>query len=199
MIVGQDVGEPVLGSVDRQVSSCAHLVAANMLQLLILLAEPEVRVRRHDPVVLSKVHQLDRSGCLDDRVWQADGVSRRTCDWWRVSHVIMILVSDWSVIIILGSDWSLTSSGDVMSSGLVTTSTLEFAENDECEEDDDQEDDGDGDADQDGGVVGVRGDRQRPGGLAVLVSAGVGSNLNMRHCLALIGQLASNILQEQTI
>ena len=39
-----------------------------MLQLLELLAEPEVAVGRHDPVVLAKVLQLHRPRSLYDRV-----------------------------------------------------------------------------------------------------------------------------------
>ena len=39
-----------------------------MLQLLELLAEPEVAVGGHDPVVLPKVLQLHGPRCLDDRV-----------------------------------------------------------------------------------------------------------------------------------
>ena len=54
--------------VDWKVSCTAGLVATHVLQLLELLAEPEVAVGRHDPVVLPKVLQLHRSRCLDDRV-----------------------------------------------------------------------------------------------------------------------------------
>ena len=61
MIVRENVGESVLGTVDRQVSCSTGLVSPNMFQLLELLAEPEVTVGRHDPVVLSKVLQLDWS------------------------------------------------------------------------------------------------------------------------------------------
>ena len=144
------VDQPVLGSVDRQVSSCAQLVTTHMLELLVLLAEPEVRVRGHDPVVLRKVLQLDGSRGLNDRVREGDAVHRRT------------------------------SSGDMMSCGLVTAATLEFPEDDEGEEDDDKQDDGDGDADQDSRVVGIGGDGLRPGGLGELVSAGVGADLRKR-------------------
>ena len=68
VVVGEDVGEPVLGSVHRQVRGSAQLVPANVLQLLVLLAEPEVAVGRHDPVVLGEVLQFDRSGGLNDGV-----------------------------------------------------------------------------------------------------------------------------------
>ena len=74
MIVRKNVGESVLGSVDRQVSSSTGLIPPNMFQLLELLAEPEVAVRRHDPVVLSKVLQLDWSRRLDDGVRKADKI-----------------------------------------------------------------------------------------------------------------------------
>ena len=60
VVVGQNVGEPVLGPVARQVGGRAGLVPPDMLELLVLLAEPEVAVGRHDAVVLSKVLQLDR-------------------------------------------------------------------------------------------------------------------------------------------
>ena len=43
-----------------------------MFQLLELLAEPEVAVRRHDPVVLGEVLQLDWSGCFNDGVRETD-------------------------------------------------------------------------------------------------------------------------------
>ena len=68
VVVGEDVGEPVLGSVHRQVRGSAQLVPAHVLQLLVLLAEPEVAVGRHDPVVLGEVLQLDRSGGFNDGV-----------------------------------------------------------------------------------------------------------------------------------
>ena len=74
MIVRKNVGEPVLGSVNRQVSGSTRLVSTNMFQLLELLAEPEVAVGRHDPVVLGKVLELDWSGRLDDRVREADKI-----------------------------------------------------------------------------------------------------------------------------
>ena len=72
VIVGEDVGEPVLRSVNRKVSSGAQLVPPNMFQFLVLLAEPEVAVRRHDPVVLGEVLQLDWSGCFNDGVRETD-------------------------------------------------------------------------------------------------------------------------------
>jgi hypothetical protein len=46
-----------------------------MLELLVFLAEPKVRVGGHDPVVLAKVLELDRARGLDDGVGQADGVA----------------------------------------------------------------------------------------------------------------------------
>ena len=62
---------------------------------------------------------------------------------------------------------------------LVAQPALELPQQDEGQEDDDQEDDGDGDADQDGGVVWLRADGLRPGGLTELVLTGVGSDLNI--------------------
>ena len=56
---------------------------------------------------------------------------------------------------------------------------LQLPQQHEGQEDDDQEDDGDGDADQDGGVVWLRADGLRPGGLTELVLTGVGSDLNI--------------------
>ena len=68
VVVWQDVGEPVLGPVARQVGGGARLLPADVLQLLVLLREPEVGVSRHDPVVLGKVLQLDGLRSLDDAV-----------------------------------------------------------------------------------------------------------------------------------
>ena len=62
---------------------------------------------------------------------------------------------------------------------LVTGPALQLPHQHEGQQDDDQEDDGDGDADQDGGVVWLRADGLRPGGLTELVLTGVGSDLNM--------------------
>jgi len=53
VIVGQNVGESVLGSVDGDVCGHAGLVPAHVLQLLVLLGEAEVGVGRHDAVVLT--------------------------------------------------------------------------------------------------------------------------------------------------
>lgn len=60
MVVGQDVREPILRPVTRQVGKGARLVAAHMLQLLELFAEPEIGVGRHQSIVFSKV--LDQNG-----------------------------------------------------------------------------------------------------------------------------------------
>ena len=68
VVVRQDVGEPVLGPVARQVGGRACLLPADVLQLLVLLGEPEVRVGRHDAVVFGKVFELDRLRRLDDAV-----------------------------------------------------------------------------------------------------------------------------------
>ena len=61
VVLRKNVCESVLRPVDRKVCSSTRLVSANMLQLLKLLAEPEVAVCRHDAVVLGKVLQLDWS------------------------------------------------------------------------------------------------------------------------------------------
>lgn len=55
VVVRQDVGEAVLGPVHGQVGRRACLLSPHVLQLLKLLAETEVRVGRHDAVVLAKV------------------------------------------------------------------------------------------------------------------------------------------------
>ena len=75
VVVRQDVGEPVFGPVDRHVRRRARLLAAHVLQLLVLFGEPEVRVGRHDAVVLGKVLQLHRLGRLHHRVGQRDVVT----------------------------------------------------------------------------------------------------------------------------
>ena len=69
--------------------------------------------------------------------------------------------------------------GDVMAGRLVTDTALQLPQQNESKQDDDEEDDGDGDADQDGGVVRLRADGLGPGGLAELVLAGEGSDLNI--------------------
>ena len=71
------------------------------------------------------------------------------------------------------------ATGDVVARRLVTATALQLPQQHEGQQDDDQEDDGDGDADQDGGVVWLRADGLRPGGLTELVLTGVGSDLNI--------------------
>ena len=66
VVVGKDVGEPVLGPVDRQIRGSTRLVTTHVFELLELLAEPEVAVGGHDPVVLRKVLALDGPRGLDD-------------------------------------------------------------------------------------------------------------------------------------
>ena len=61
VVVGQDVGEPVLGSVDRKIRRRAVLVTTHVFQFLVLLAEPEVAVCGHDTVVFGEIFQLDGS------------------------------------------------------------------------------------------------------------------------------------------
>ena len=62
---------PVFGPIDGEVRSGAGLVAAHVLELLELLAEPEVAVRGHDAVVLGKVFALHRPGGFNHRVRKA--------------------------------------------------------------------------------------------------------------------------------
>ena len=75
MVVWQNVGESVLGTVDRHVGCRAWLFASDMLQFLVFLGETEVRVGRHDAVVFSEVFEFDRLGRLDDGVRQGNVVS----------------------------------------------------------------------------------------------------------------------------
>ena len=71
------------------------------------------------------------------------------------------------------------ATGDVVAGRLVTDTALQLPQQHEGQQDDDEEDDGDGDADKDGGVVRLRADGLGPGGLAELVLAGEGSDLNI--------------------
>lgn len=68
VVVGQDVGESVLGSVAGQVGERAGLVPTHVLQLLELFAEAEVRVGGHQPVVVGEVLDSDGARGLDDGV-----------------------------------------------------------------------------------------------------------------------------------
>ena len=72
VVVRKNVGEPVLGPVDRKIRRRTRLVTAHVLQFLELLAEPEVAVSGHDPVVLREVFQLDWSRGLDDGIRKTD-------------------------------------------------------------------------------------------------------------------------------
>ena len=62
---------PVLGPIDGEVRGGAGLVPAHVLELLELLAKPEVAVRGHDAVVLGEVLALHRPGCFDHRIRKA--------------------------------------------------------------------------------------------------------------------------------
>ena len=66
VIVRQDVGESVLRPIDGKIRGCTKLIPANVLELLVLLAKPEVGVGGHDTVVLPKVLQLHWPGSLND-------------------------------------------------------------------------------------------------------------------------------------
>lgn len=61
MVVWQDVGEPVLGTVDGQVGRHTRLIPANVFEAVKLFRETEIRIRCHTSVVLSKILQLDGS------------------------------------------------------------------------------------------------------------------------------------------
>ena len=63
---------PILWPIHGQICGRTQLIATNVFELLVLLAEPEVAVRRHDPVVLGEVLQLDWPGCFNDGVRETD-------------------------------------------------------------------------------------------------------------------------------
>ena len=65
VVIRQDVGEPVLGPVDRDVRRGARFVPPHVLELLVLLGEAEVGVCGHDAVVLGKVLELHGPGRFD--------------------------------------------------------------------------------------------------------------------------------------
>lgn len=70
MVVGQDVGEAVLGPVAGQIRERARLVATHMFQFFEFFAESEVRIGGHQSVVIGEVFDSDRSTGLDHRVGQ---------------------------------------------------------------------------------------------------------------------------------
>ena len=127
--------EPVLGTVDWQICSSAELVPADMLELLVLLAKPEVGVGGHDPVVLREVLQLHWSRSFNDRVRETDKVCR------------------------------VVSTDTVMTARFGTGIAAEFAKYNKGKEDKDKDYDGDGDADQDCRVVRVGADSLAPSSL----------------------------------
>ena len=88
-----------------------------MLELLVLLAEPEVGVGGHDPVVLRKVLQLHRTRSFNHRVRETDKVCR------------------------------VVSTDTVMTAGFGAGIAAELAKYNEGKEDEDEDYDGDGDAD----------------------------------------------------
>ena len=63
---------PILWPIHGQICGGTQLIATNVFELLVLLAEPEVRVCGHDPVVLPKVLQLHWTRSLNHRVRKAD-------------------------------------------------------------------------------------------------------------------------------
>ena len=63
---------PILWPIHGQISGRTQLIATNVFELFVLLAEPEVRVCGHDPVVLPKVLQLHWARRLNHRVRKAD-------------------------------------------------------------------------------------------------------------------------------
>ena len=63
---------PILWPIHGQICGGTQLIATNVLKLFVLLAEPEVRVCGHDPVVLPKVLQLHWTRRLNHRVRKAD-------------------------------------------------------------------------------------------------------------------------------
>jgi hypothetical protein len=55
MVVGENISEPVLRSVYRQIRSDARLSAANETKVFVFLAESKIRIRRHDTDVFYEV------------------------------------------------------------------------------------------------------------------------------------------------
>ena len=94
-----------------------------MLEFLVLLAEPEVGVGGHDPVVLRKVLQLHRSRSFDHRVGKTDKICR------------------------------MISTDTMMTARFGAGVAAELAKYNKGKEDEDEDNDGDGDADQDCRVV----------------------------------------------
>ena len=59
MIVGQNVGKPILRSVNGHIGGRARFLSADMLQLFVLFREPKVRISGHDAVMFGEVLQLN--------------------------------------------------------------------------------------------------------------------------------------------
>ena len=112
-----------------------------MLELFVLLAEPEVRVGGHDPVVLGKVLQLHRPRSFDHGIRETDKVCR------------------------------MVSAHTMVAARFGTGGAVELAQYNESKEDENEDYDGDGDANQDCCVVGVCADPLTPCRLTELVSS----------------------------
>ena len=139
--------KPVFRTIHGQICCSTKLVPAHVFELLVLLAEPEVRVGGHDPVVLGEILQLHRPRGLDHRIRETDKVCR------------------------------VVSTNTMMAARLCTGSTVELAEHNEGKEDKDEDDDGNGDPDQDGRVVRVRADPLAPSCLGEFVAGCVSAHL----------------------
>lgn len=59
MIVGQNVGKPILRSVNGHIRGRARFLSTDMLQLFVLFREPKVRISGHDAVMFGEVLQLN--------------------------------------------------------------------------------------------------------------------------------------------
>lgn len=95
MIVRQNICETILGTIAGQIGKCAWLIASNMFQFFKLFAEsinmkksgsnhiqwmfeengcwrnvPEIRIGRHQAIMVGEILNQNRATCFDNAVWQ---------------------------------------------------------------------------------------------------------------------------------
>ena len=102
-----------------------------MLELLVLLAEPEVGVGGHDAVMLPKILQLYWTRRLDDRVRKAD-LQRGTV------KTGVYLKDEFQYRVSLGPSHG---SPHVVAGRLSAVATVEFPQHDKGDQDEDEQDD----------------------------------------------------------
>ena len=75
MVVRQNIGETIFGSVDRHISCRARFFSTNVFQFFVFFGKAEIRIRAHNSVVFTKIFQLDRFGGFNKRILKGNIVA----------------------------------------------------------------------------------------------------------------------------